>query len=755
MPGPYTCFICTEAKTEAERFLPHRCSVEPEALCCRDCFVAWVQSQIDADSPVIRCCHCDLELSTRALQHLIDEDHWQQYCDAALQRSLKRDALFIWCSKCPGGGWVDSRQPTSSCAWSCPECSNQFVYCPQCRREHGTISCKRFQRLRKEVMTGKQSKDKDSEGMVQRSSKKCPSCQMPIQKDGGCNYMDCPNCRRHFCWSCGQIMKASHQAHECDAGFEASEVVAKTSAGRPCVELTRLFMNVIDIDSVDVLNVDAEDVNDCREMLVPSLEEEEADRSPLFVGPSLMDGEILVRLPFNFTKAISWEVTHLHLHASHAPAPNCSPPKSVGLLANLPSASFSDFEDNRVVVRVDLEEISEGLFCASLESYRTRGLFKRVTCLALMVSASSEEGKEVFFNGISIFGVPGDVAASSRRSEDSSTPVLVWFPVLRLEWKGRFRLELPNAGLWYFQKGVMPPKKQDVYIPEVEDEELLASLGGKIPETRFCLVLGHLSGQNFKVQPPSEDGEATLQDFDPCTLLLNQVKQSGDAPKSIVLLDKEELNGYCQEAYGLQDQPVWAGLKFRLEKERTARQRTKSNALRRKLIADFEDASAESPGEAQIPSMPEVDVLFLLDAPDVEELQGMSDAGLYEVVDLWANIHFAGKTMDESDPPIQVECPLGEAISSAAIKTDLANCTVCTVLDSHQLAFTVPKSSTSESPEVLEISPTERVTAAMMEVLAKEASSRMRFQAWLQAGLGDLKRKYRSNGEVLTVVKSH
>ena len=32
----------------------------------------------------------------------------------------------------------------------------------------------------------------------------------------------------------------------------------------------------------------------------------------------------------------------------------------------------------------------------------------------------------------------------------------------------------------------------------------------------------------------------------------------------------------------LQDQPVWAGLKFRLEKERAARQRTKSNALRRK-----------------------------------------------------------------------------------------------------------------------------------------------------------------------------
>ena len=48
-----------------------------------------------------------------------------------------------------------------------------------------------------------------------------------------------------------------------------------------------------------------EDIVACRDMLVPSLQEL---TGPLFVGPSLMDGEILVRLPFNFTKAISWEL---------------------------------------------------------------------------------------------------------------------------------------------------------------------------------------------------------------------------------------------------------------------------------------------------------------------------------------------------------------------------------------------------------------------------------------------------------------
>ena len=43
----------------------------------------------------------------------------------------------------------------------------------------------------------------------------------------------------------------------------------------------------------------------------------------------------------------------------------------------------------------------------------------------------------------------------------------------------------------------------------------------------------------------------------------------------------------------------------------------------------------------ELPEAP-VDVLFLLDAPELEELQAMSAAGLYEVVDLWASIHFAG-----------------------------------------------------------------------------------------------------------------
>lgn len=421
--GPYLCFICVENKGAHERFLPHRCSVVPSSLCCKPCYVAWIESQIDAEAATIKCCHCDLELDAPVLSRLVDAAHMTKYCDIKLQRILRRDANFIWCSKCSGGGWVDPTQPSSKCAWTCPECVNSFVYCPFCRREHGSISCKRFQQLRQEILEGKKSGERETEGVVQRSSKTCPSCRMPIQKEGGCNFMDCPNCRRHFCWSCGRILRGSHQAHHCDAGFEGSICVSKTPNGNPCVELTRLFTNVLDVDNIELMNTDDIDLTDLREMLVPGITEE--IRSPLFVGPSEVDGELLVRIPFNFRKAMSWEITHILLRASHPPAPHSYPPRSVALLPNMPSATFTDFDDPTATV-VPVQAGPKGTLVVPLEQFRAKGIFRRVISLSMRFSVAEvpttpgaeaephmDEEAQVFFNDLALFGLPGDASSNA------------------------------------------------------------------------------------------------------------------------------------------------------------------------------------------------------------------------------------------------------------------------------------------------------------------------------------------------------
>ncbi|CAM9970024.1 unnamed protein product, partial [Phaeothamnion confervicola] len=32
--------------------------------------------------------------------------------------------------------------------------------------------------------------------------KRCPSCSVWIEKDGGCSHMSCSACRGEFCWRC-------------------------------------------------------------------------------------------------------------------------------------------------------------------------------------------------------------------------------------------------------------------------------------------------------------------------------------------------------------------------------------------------------------------------------------------------------------------------------------------------------------------------------------------------------------------------
>jgi len=46
----------------------------------------------------------------------------------------------------------------------------------------------------------------------------CPSCKVPIIKDGGCWHMTCANCHIHFCWGC--MHEYSGNGTDCSCGLE-------------------------------------------------------------------------------------------------------------------------------------------------------------------------------------------------------------------------------------------------------------------------------------------------------------------------------------------------------------------------------------------------------------------------------------------------------------------------------------------------------------------------------------------------------
>ncbi|XXQ38142.1 RING-type domain-containing protein [Plasmodiophora brassicae] len=79
---------------------------------------------------------------------------------------------------------------------SCPQC--ETVSCMACHElwragdlEHFGYTCDEFAR----------AKQDGTQAAIRQSTKPCPECRVPIEKDEGCLHMQC-RCGHHFCWNC-------------------------------------------------------------------------------------------------------------------------------------------------------------------------------------------------------------------------------------------------------------------------------------------------------------------------------------------------------------------------------------------------------------------------------------------------------------------------------------------------------------------------------------------------------------------------
>jgi len=83
---------------------------------------------------------------------------------------------------------------------TCTNCKK--VYCFFHSNAHEGKSCKEY--------TKEQRKNDDSEQTIQRTTKPCPKCKAPTEKNGGCNHMTCVHCKHQWCWLCLKEYKPGH-----------------------------------------------------------------------------------------------------------------------------------------------------------------------------------------------------------------------------------------------------------------------------------------------------------------------------------------------------------------------------------------------------------------------------------------------------------------------------------------------------------------------------------------------------------------
>jgi len=87
-------------------------------------------------------------------------------------------------------------------------CRSCFVsICVSCREDHDGFSCEEWM-----IHRDPETQERLLESWAQGSQdvKKCPKCNILIEKNGGCNHMTCPKCEAHICWRCLGVFPADH-----------------------------------------------------------------------------------------------------------------------------------------------------------------------------------------------------------------------------------------------------------------------------------------------------------------------------------------------------------------------------------------------------------------------------------------------------------------------------------------------------------------------------------------------------------------
>ncbi|XP_076964674.1 E3 ubiquitin-protein ligase parkin-like [Callospermophilus lateralis] len=90
----------------------------------------------------------------------------------------------------------------------------QFIFCRDCKEEHHEGSCSTLleasgaakQAYRVNERAAEHARwEEASKETIKRTTKPCPHCGVPLEKNGGCMHMKCPQpqCRLEWCWNCG------------------------------------------------------------------------------------------------------------------------------------------------------------------------------------------------------------------------------------------------------------------------------------------------------------------------------------------------------------------------------------------------------------------------------------------------------------------------------------------------------------------------------------------------------------------------
>jgi ariadne-1 len=123
---------------------------------------------------------------------------WDKYKRFLYKSFVKQNKFMKWCPA-PGCDFV-VKAAGSVMDVAC-RCGMEF--CFQCYQEsHSPATCKDL-----ELWAQKCQDQSETAHWIIANTRRCPKCNVRIEKNQGCNHMTCTSCKHEFCWVCDGVWR--------------------------------------------------------------------------------------------------------------------------------------------------------------------------------------------------------------------------------------------------------------------------------------------------------------------------------------------------------------------------------------------------------------------------------------------------------------------------------------------------------------------------------------------------------------------
>lgn len=178
------------------------------AICCHkyciDCHAKYLIKQIKLSKTNIGCMAytCKFKYEYNDIRQLLSNhtDKFNRYDDNLLCEYLKSDPCWISCiyANCKRGAY----RSTSEVRISCLLCKREF--CATCSQPWNNVH------IDDNKCTATIIPDEESNKVIEKLTRQCPSCKIKIEKSLGCDHMKCVQCDYEFCYICGESYYNNH-----------------------------------------------------------------------------------------------------------------------------------------------------------------------------------------------------------------------------------------------------------------------------------------------------------------------------------------------------------------------------------------------------------------------------------------------------------------------------------------------------------------------------------------------------------------